>query len=104
MVSMPSPLFEPVVWEGNSFRILDESLLPKQMKYIGIRNISQAVDAVREMRTRAFGQVLTFLYSGALLAQNHHGAELQPLRDAMNRMIQEFCEARPTFDFRGLGH
>jgi methylthioribose-1-phosphate isomerase len=104
MVSVQSPLFEPVLWEGNGFRILDESLLPEQMQYIGIRNISQAVDAVREMRTRAFGQVLTFLYSGALLAENHHGSEIQPLRDAINRMIQEFCEARPTFDFRGLGH
>ena len=103
MVSMQSPLFEPVLWERNGFRILDESLLPEKMQYIGVRNVSQAVDAVREMRTRAFGQVLTFLYSGALLAQNHQGAEIQPLRDSMNRLTKQFCQARPTFDFRGLG-
>jgi methylthioribose-1-phosphate isomerase len=104
MVSVQSPLFEPVLWERDGFRILDESLLPEQIQYIGVRNVSQAVDAVREMRTRAFGQVLTFLYSGALLAQNHQGTEIQPLRDSMNRLTQQFCQARPTFDFRGLGH
>ena len=103
MVSVQSPLFEPVLWERNGFRILDESLLPERMQYIGVRNVSQALDAVREMKTRAFGQVLTFLYSGALLAQNHQGTEIQPLRDSMNRLTQQFCQARPTFDFRGLG-
>jgi methylthioribose-1-phosphate isomerase len=103
MASVQSPLFEPVLWERSGFRILDEALLPEQMQYIGVRNVSQAVDAVREMRTRAFGQVLTFLYSGALLAQNHHGTDVQPLRDSMNRLTQQFCQARPTFDFRGLG-
>ena len=103
MTSVQSPLFEPVLWERNGFRILDETLLPEQMQYIGVGNVSQAVDAVREMRTRAFGQVLTFFYSGALLAQNHHGTEIQPLRDSMNRLTQEFSRARPTFDFRGLG-
>jgi methylthioribose-1-phosphate isomerase len=103
MTAVQSPLFEPVLWERGSFRILDETLLPEQIQYIRVTDVSQAVDAVREMRTRAFGQVLTFLYSGALLAQNYHGKEVQPLRESMNRLTQQFCQARATFDFRGLG-
>jgi methylthioribose-1-phosphate isomerase len=58
---------------------------------------------VREMKTRAFGQVLTFLYSGALLAQNDAGPDGMVLRRKLAEMTEQFCAARPTFDFRGLG-
>ena len=98
-----SPLFEPVLWESRGFKILDETLVPEQIEYIRIDQISQAIDAVREMKTRAFGQVLTFLYSGALLAQEYQGDGPVPLRDQLLRMTQQFCAARPTFDFNGLG-
>jgi methylthioribose-1-phosphate isomerase len=58
---------------------------------------------VREMKTRAFGQVLTFLYSGALLASDYRGTEAAPLREQIAEMTEAFCAARPTFDFRALG-
>lgn len=50
MTSVQSPLFEPVLWEGNGFRILDEISLPEQIQYISVRDVSQAIDAVREMK------------------------------------------------------
>lgn len=103
MSSVQSPLFEPVLWEEDGFRILDEISLPEQIRYISVRDVSQAINAVREMKTRAFGQVLTFLYSGALLAQNYQREEISPLRESIDQMSREFCRARPTFDFRGLG-
>ena len=99
-----SPLFEPVLWEGRGFKILDETLIPERIDYIRIDHVGQAIDAVREMKTRAFGQVLTFLYSGALLAREYHdGDDPAPLRDHLMQMTQQFCGARPTFDFNGLG-
>jgi methylthioribose-1-phosphate isomerase len=103
MESDASPLFEPVLWEGSGFKILDESLIPERIEYIPVREIPQALQAVREMRTRAFGQVLTFFYSGALVAQGYEGRESEPLQRSIEEMIQQFCAARPTFDFRGLG-
>ncbi|HEX6175640.1 MAG TPA: hypothetical protein VF089_16645, partial [Candidatus Binatia bacterium] len=103
MTSVHSPLFEPVLWEGDGFRILDEGSLPEQIRYISVSDVPQAIQAVREMKTRAFGQVLTFLYSGALLAQNYQKKETSPLRESIDQMSQEFCRARPTFDFHGLG-
>src|SRR5437773_500999 len=97
-----SPLFEPVLWGGNGFRILDELLVPEQIEYIPISEVEQALAAVREMKTRAFGQVLTFLYSGALLAQRFPQSDAATLRARIAAMTQQFCDARPTFDFRGL--
>src|SRR6516162_2553 len=98
-----SPLFEPVLWEAHGFKILDETLIPERTQYIRIDQVSQAIGAVREMKTRAFGQVLTFLYSGALLAQEYQGDDPTPLREQLLQMTQQFCAARPTFDFNGLG-
>ncbi|HSK30076.1 MAG TPA: hypothetical protein VLA17_08945, partial [Candidatus Limnocylindria bacterium] len=98
-----SPLFEPVLCQEGGFKILDEIQVPETLEYLNVREVGQALDAVREMKTRAFGQVLTFLYSGALLAERYAGKEAGPLRERLTQMTQQFCDARPTFDFRGLG-
>jgi methylthioribose-1-phosphate isomerase len=103
MAAMRSPLFEPVRWLGDGFTILDETLLPREIRYINVTDVRQAVAAVREMRTRAFGQVLTFLYSGALLAGRYASTDPSRLREQLAAMTNEFCAARPTFDFSGLG-
>ncbi|MGH7824758.1 MAG: hypothetical protein ACREQ7_06235 [Candidatus Binatia bacterium] len=103
MAAAHSPLFEPVLWEGNGFKILNEIALPDRIVYLPVSELPQALDAVRSMKTRAFGQVLTFLYSGALLARRYTGKDPQALREQIARMSDEFCDARPTFDFRGLG-
>src|SRR4029434_697012 len=99
---IPSPLFEPVLWDGDGFKILDETLVPEEIHYIQLSEVEQALDAVREMKTRAFGQVATFLYSGALLAQRCPQSDVATLRARIAAMTQQFCDARPTFDFRGL--
>jgi methylthioribose-1-phosphate isomerase len=98
-----SPLFEPVLWENHGFKILDEVLLPERIEFIRVDRVPQAIDAVKEMKTRAFGQVLTFLYSGALLSEQYHGNDPTSLRHQLADMTQQFCAARPTFDFSGLG-
>ena len=85
------------------FKILDEIQVPEKLEYIEVTEVAQALDAVREMKTRAFGQVLTFLYSDALVAQQYHGDEPAPLRERLAQLTEQFCDVRPTFDFRGLG-
>ena len=103
MGSAQSPLFEPVLWDGNGFKILDETAIPEKIEYISVHEVTQAVGAVRDMKTRAFGQVLTFLYSGGLVARDYRGEDTAGLRQQLAQMTEEFCTARPTFDFKGLG-
>lgn len=97
-----SPLFIPALWEGNHFRILDETLLPWKVEYIPVREASEAIEIVKKMKTRAFGQVLTFLYSAALTAQGFKGKDPETLRERLARLTEEFTRARPTFNFKGL--
>ena len=35
-----SPLFEPVLWEGRGFKILDETLIPERIEYIRIDQVA----------------------------------------------------------------
>jgi methylthioribose-1-phosphate isomerase len=103
MRAAQSPLFEPVLWDGDGFKILDETSLPEKIEYISVHEVAQALDAVREMKTRAFGQVLTLLYSGGLIARDYQGGDPEGLRQKLAQMTQEFCAVRPTFDFKGIG-
>jgi methylthioribose-1-phosphate isomerase len=103
MMPLASPLFEPVLWDENGFRILDETLPPERLEYIKVTDLNGALSAVKNMRTRAFGQVLTFLYSGALLAQRYRSDDALPLGEQIALMTEQFCAVRPTFDFKGLG-
>ena len=93
MSAVQSPLFEPVLWEGDGFRVLDEILIPQRLEYITVTEVSQALAAVRDMKTRAYGQVLTFLYTAALVAQQYKGKEVEPLRQRMAELTQ-FCLIR----------
>jgi methylthioribose-1-phosphate isomerase len=102
MKAKQSPLFVPVLWEGEGFKILDETLLPWKSDYIEVRDLSEALAAVKEMKTRAFGQVLTFFYAAALVARGpEDGAALKA---RLSRLADDFIAVRPTFDFKGLAN
>ncbi len=74
--------------------MLDETLVPSKLKYIPVKNVSQAVAVVRDMKTRAFGQFLVVL-NAFLLELNAKGdlvAHLEKIANQLNR-------SRPTFPF-----
>jgi methylthioribose-1-phosphate isomerase len=97
-----SPLFQPVLWKDGRFKILDETLLPWKSEYIEVCDLSDALRAVKEMKTRAFGQVLTFFYAAALVARGASGQTGAALKERLGRLADEFIAVRPTFDFKGL--
>lgn len=93
-----SPLFESVIWEGARFRILDETLLPGKVEYITATSVGDGIRAVKEMKTRAFGQVLTFLYTVAL-ALKENRSEPRAMSQKVVEVAEAFSQTRPTFDF-----
>jgi methylthioribose-1-phosphate isomerase len=102
MEAKQSPLFQPILWEGDRFKILDETLLPWRSEYIEVGGLPDALRAVKDMKTRAFGQVLTFFYSAALVARGADGQSGAALKERLGRLPDEFIAVRPTFDFKGL--
>lgn len=90
-----SPLFWPIELKANTIYILDETLLPQKVKYIKVKNYQQAVQAIKEMKTRAVGQVLLVMYTFLLEINKNKAQDLMPIARAINT-------ARPTLSFKFL--
>ncbi len=88
-----SPLFWPVQLKGNTIYILDETLLPKKIKYIKTANYKEACRAIKEMKTRAVGQVLLVLYTFLLSAKQN---------EPLERVAKAINATRPTLSFKYL--
>lgn len=88
-----SPLFWPIQLKGNTIHILDETKLPQRLAYIKAKNYQQAVRAIKEMKTRAVGQVLLVMYT--FLLSKRQNKNLAKVAKAINA-------TRPTLSFKFL--
>ncbi len=99
-----SPLFWPAYLKGDAIFVLDETLIPRKVHYIKVKNVRQAVKVIREMKTRAFGQFLLVLNT-FLLELNKVGAtrRVAPTFGVILKRLAQTAHAlnnsRPTFPF-----
>ncbi len=93
-----SPLFWPAHWQDKTLMVLDETLIPGKLKYIPVKNLKDAVEVIKTMKTRAFGQFLVVLNAFSL---EIHRAGTKSKFDLKH--VQEIADAlnnsRPTFPF-----
>ena len=83
---MYSPLTFPVRLQKNTISVLDETKLPREETYITVKNLTDALKVLGQMKTRAFGQVLLFFYTCVL-------------SEEIDTVAAAFQKTRPTFDF-----
>ncbi len=88
-----SPLFWPVRLKNNIIYILDETALPNKLIYLKVRNYQQACVAIKNMKTRAVGQVLLVMYT--FLLEEKRRSDLKKVAQALN-------STRPTLSFKQL--
>ncbi len=88
-----SPLFWPIQLKGNVIHILDETKLPQKVVYIKARNYREAAKAIKEMKTRAVGQVLLVMYT--FILSKRQNVNLTKVAKAINA-------TRPTLAFKVL--
>ena len=95
-----SPLFWPIQLKGNTLFIPDETLLPQKLAYVKAKTYQEAAKAIKDMKTRAFGQVLlVFCIFLLVLKQNKDKKNIQPLFEKVARVINA---TRPTLPFKFL--
>lgn len=88
-----SPLFWPIELKGDTIYILDETQLPQKLTYIKAKDYKQAVRAIKEMKTRAVGQVILVMYTFLLSIRQHKN---------LNTVAQAINASRPTLSFKFL--
>lgn len=97
------PILARSAWlEDGQVVIVDETALPQSLVLIRAHDCAQVVEAIRAMKTRAFGQLLSVLYGMLMVAQ-------QSARDPLERQLSALREAavllggaRTTFPLREL--
>lgn len=91
-----SPLFWPIQLKGNAIYILDETELPNEVRYIKSENYHDSCRAIKEMKTRAVGQVLLVMYTFLLELQKDNSFEY------LSKVAEEINSTRPTLSFKML--
>jgi methylthioribose-1-phosphate isomerase len=88
--------FPPLAWSArlheDHFMLLDERQLPDCYVYIRINNHVDAAAAIRDMKTRAFGQLLTVFYAMILAAR-----QADDLVGDLKKAAGVLENSRPTF-------
>lgn len=95
-----SPLFWPIRFKDNTIYILDETTLPQKIRYIKITNYKQSCLVIKQMKTRAVGQVLLVLYTFLLV--NRQVKSKKNLIPTLNKAAQTLNTSRPTLPFNIL--
>jgi methylthioribose-1-phosphate isomerase len=90
-----SPLFWPIKFKNGVIRILDETRLPHSLTYIKARNYREACKAIKEMKTRAVGQVILVMYIFLQALKQNRRSQLGKIASAINA-------TRPTLSFKAL--
>ena len=94
-----SVLFWPVRLEGKTLLILDETKIPDEISYIKAHSYKDAIRAVVDMKTRAFGQFLTVCYAFMLEVKKAKGWTKDRLMAHLKAVAEAFNKSRPTFPF-----
>ncbi|MFC1593894.1 hypothetical protein ACFL38_01040 [Candidatus Omnitrophota bacterium] len=94
-----SPLFWPVELKGNTIYILDETLLPQKIQYIKAKTYLECCRAIRQMKTRAVGQVSIVYYMFLLELKKNKSASKADLLKRFKKISQAIESSRPTFPF-----
>ncbi len=95
-----SPLFWPVKFKGNTIYILDETLLPKKEKYIKATDYKQVCMNIKQMKTRAVGQVILVLYTFLMVIRKNKGKKVSFSK--LERIAKAINSTRPTLSFKYL--
>jgi methylthioribose-1-phosphate isomerase len=80
--------------------ILDETGLPDKVVPIRVRDHHQAALAIREMRTRAFGQLLTVLYAMVIVIRRNSAKKNRELLSIMKDAANDLSSTRATFPIK----
>ncbi len=95
-----SPLFWPIRFEKGWIYIFDETALPDILTYIKVKDYKQACRAIKEMKTRAVGQVLLVMYTFLLeISKIKKPGNMLPVLEKISTAINA---CRPTLPFKML--
>src|SRR3989338_11618160 len=90
-----SPLFWPAKLKGKTLWVLDETQIPKKLTYIKVTDTKKAVQVIRQMKTRAFGQFLVVLNTFLIELRSNSKLSAEKLAQKIEATAQALNASRP---------
>jgi methylthioribose-1-phosphate isomerase len=90
-------MIKPVEWLGNNLKIIDQTQLPGKLAYLELRNYTDVVAAIKQMKVRGAPAIgVAAAYGIALGAQNIKADNKAKFVIQFDKILKAFASARPT--------
>lgn len=94
---MPDAPYVPIAFEGDHIRLLDQTLLPQEERYIKLTDVESTAEAIRSMRVRGAPAIgITAAYGLALAARQAPDGPDGSVLKAVQRAAEVLGATRPT--------
>ena len=88
---------QAICWQDGHLELLDQRLLPREVRYIAYHDADSAAEAIRSMVVRGAPAIgITAAYAVALSARSHHARAAQGWREGVTADLAMLRETRPT--------
>jgi methylthioribose-1-phosphate isomerase len=89
--------FKAIEWLGNKLRILDQTRLPGEEKFLDVDDYRGVVSAIKEMKIRGAPAIgIAAAYGVALGAMNIRTEDRAAFLTQLESVMQDFAASRPT--------
>jgi methylthioribose-1-phosphate isomerase len=88
---------KPIEWLGNKLKIIDQTQLPGNLVFVELRDYTDVVAAIKQMKVRGAPAIgVAAAYGIALGAQNIKAETKAKFLSQFNKILQSFAATRPT--------
>jgi methylthioribose-1-phosphate isomerase len=88
---------KPIEWLGNKLKIIDQTQLPGKLAYLELRDYTDVVTAIKQMKVRGAPAIgVAAAYGIALGARNIKAKDKAEFLSQFDRILKAFAAARPT--------
>ncbi|WP_227394700.1 S-methyl-5-thioribose-1-phosphate isomerase [Jeotgalibacillus aurantiacus] len=96
-MTVKQDFIKPVIWEGESIKLLNQQKLPGSVEYIFLTTAEDVWDAIVELKVRGAPAIgITAAYGLALWAKNSEAETTEELLQSLKKTADYLNSARPT--------
>lgn len=97
VTSKATPFAEPILWENGRLRILDQTLLPTESRYIALERLDQVWEAIKMLRVRGAPAIGCCAAFGVVVGLNErHPRTAEDAARAVEFSAAHLATSRPT--------
>lgn len=88
---------KPIIWENGNLKIIDQTLLPSELKFIDISTIEEAVEAIKSLRVRGAPAIGIFAsFALVKVMKSMQFGSISEARAKMTEISEKLRKTRPT--------